>query len=453
MISRRSALMSTLFGTGYVGLRALATGLPAAFLLNPRKALAGMDAGAPTCGTPQYVIFNTLGSGDPINANVPGMYLPGLNTTHPPAGVGMDPTSLTLQGKSYTAAAPWATLPQTVLDRTTFWHMMTDTPIHPKEPTVLSLMNATYNDEMFPSLLAQQLTPCLGCVQPYPISLGASTPAEALAYQGQALPIMPPIALQATLTNSSTNPLTNLQALRDQTLNGINGKAGIYDLYKNYANTAQKAYIDSMLTTQQQVRNINQTLLSNLSNIKDNTPASQILAAVTLIQMNVAAVIAIRIPFGGDNHRDIALANEASQTVTGVASIASLMTALSGAGLQDKVSFVTLDVFGRTLGPSNTDGRQHNPNHQVSITIGKPFKGGVIGGVGPVGNDGDGPLSRGGSRSRQPVLPRPRGTGRRDRIAGPRPGRPRPHRGRQGCAAQAGDHRRRRPPQSGLRTQ
>jgi hypothetical protein len=48
---------------------------------------------------------------------------------------------------------------------------------------------------------------------------------------------------------------------------------------------------------------------------------------------------------------------------------------------------MSLNVFGRTLGPSNTDGRQHNPNHQVSITIGKPFKGGVIGAVGPVAPD------------------------------------------------------------------
>jgi hypothetical protein len=48
------------------------------------------------------------------------------------------------------------------------------------------------------------------------------------------------------------------------------------------------------------------------------------------------------------------------------------------------VSFMTLDFFGRTLGQGNTDGRQHNPNHQVSLTIGKPFKGGVIGGITPM---------------------------------------------------------------------
>ncbi len=31
-ISRRKALLTTLFGSGYIGLRALATGLPAALL-------------------------------------------------------------------------------------------------------------------------------------------------------------------------------------------------------------------------------------------------------------------------------------------------------------------------------------------------------------------------------------------------------------------------------------
>jgi hypothetical protein len=47
------------------------------------------------------------------------------------------------------------------------------------------------------------------------------------------------------------------------------------------------------------------------------------------------------------------------------------------------VSIVSLNVFGRTLlyDPKNGDGRQHNQYHQVSFVIGKPFKGGVYGGV------------------------------------------------------------------------
>ena len=39
-ISRRKALMSALFGAGYVGLRALATGIPAGILLKGRRAFA-----------------------------------------------------------------------------------------------------------------------------------------------------------------------------------------------------------------------------------------------------------------------------------------------------------------------------------------------------------------------------------------------------------------------------
>ena len=371
--------MSTLFGAGYVGLRALATGLPAAFLLDPRRALADQPAPCPGGSSgAQFVVFSTSGSGDPLNASAPGTYEdPKIVHSQDPT---MAPTSLTLSGQAHTAAAPWATLPQAVLDRTCFWHLMTNTPIHPKEPGVLELMGATQAGEMLPSVLAKQLAPCLGTIQTQPISLGAASPSEALLFGGQALPIIPALALKATLT-SPAGPLTNLQPLRDQTMSQL------YDLYKNGANAAQRAYIDSLVTTQQQVRNIRQDLLAQLGSIKDNSPASQIIAAVTLIQMKVTPVIAIHVPFGGDNHRDIGLQGETTQTNSGVATIAALMSQLAAAGLADQVTFMSLNVFGRTLGPGNTDGRQHNPNHQVSLSIGKPFRGGVIGGVGPVGSD------------------------------------------------------------------
>ena len=146
----------------------------------------------------------------------------------------MAPTPLTIQGQQYTAAAPWASLPQNVLDRTVFWHIMTNTPVHPKEPQVLELMGATPAGEMLPSLLAKQLAPCLGTIQPQPISVGALTPSEALTYGGAALPVVPALALKATLTNAA-GPLTNLQPLRDQTLNQI------YDVYKTGATPAQRA--------------------------------------------------------------------------------------------------------------------------------------------------------------------------------------------------------------------
>ena len=257
---------------------------------------------------------------------------------------------------------------------------MTNTPVHPKEPDVLSLMGTTAANEMLPSLLAKQLAPCLGTVQAQPITLGALTPSEGLRFSGQALPLIPPLALKATLTSPS-GPLSNLQALRDHTLGQLD------ELYRAGANAAQKAYLDQLIQSQAEVRNIRQDLLSQLSSIKDNGVASQITAAVTLIQMNVTPVVAIHIPFGGDNHSDPGLAKEAAQTASGVASIGSLMAQLAAAGLADQVTLLSLNVFGRTLGPGNADGRGHNENHQVSLAIGKPFRGGVIGGVAPIGHD------------------------------------------------------------------
>src|SRR5204862_516750 len=74
-------------------------------------------------------------------------------------------------------------------------------------------------------------------------------------------------------------------------------------------------------------------------------------------------------------------ATETAETLSGVASIATLMEALAAAKLEDRVTFATLNVFGRTLGPGNAHGRAHNSNHQVSLSIGRPFRGGVVGGL------------------------------------------------------------------------
>src|SRR5580698_6604418 len=120
IVTRRSALLSTLFGAGYVGLRALATGLPVGFLLNPRKALADPALTCASQSKAQYVIFNTSVNGDPINASVPGTY-EDPNIVHSPDPT-MAPQSMTIGGQQYQAAAPWAALPASVLANMQFWH-------------------------------------------------------------------------------------------------------------------------------------------------------------------------------------------------------------------------------------------------------------------------------------------------------------------------------------------
>ena len=73
-LSRRKLLLETLFGAGMLGLRSLATGIPIAVLANPRKAVAQT---VPSCSNPaaQYILLSSSVDGDPLNANVPGMYL------------------------------------------------------------------------------------------------------------------------------------------------------------------------------------------------------------------------------------------------------------------------------------------------------------------------------------------------------------------------------------------
>ena len=381
--------MTMLFGAGGIGLRALATGIPASVLMNPRKAFADPSS-CPDPSKAQFVILSTSGGGDPINTNCPGTYSD-TGIVHATPGDGsMNATNFTMGGTAVTAAKPWApttsggALAQTTLDRTMFFHMATNTPIHPQEPQVLQLMGASPQHEMLPSLLAKATAPCLGTVQTQPVCIGASTPAEAIQFSGSPLPIIPPAALKDTLTNP-TGPLTNLQGLRDQTMNQI------YQVYRNAGTPSQQQYIDKLVLSQQQVRNLNIDLLNQLANISTtDSVLAQVQAAVILVQLKVSPVITIHIPFGGDNHSDAGFANETAQTITGVGYIASLMAALNTAGVQDSVTFMTLNVFGRTMAksnPTNNAGRGHNANHHVAVVIGKQFKAGVVGGVTPVAND------------------------------------------------------------------
>src|SRR3569623_2541 len=194
--SRRSILKSSLFGAGLLGLRSLATGIPTKILAKGPLALADGTVDARTdASKAQFLILATSGSGDPLNANAPGTYGTGpLATIAHTQDPTMVATQLSLGG--------------------------TNTPVLPKEPDVLSLMDTTAPKEMLPSLLGKALGPCLGTIQNQPITLGANSPSEGLSFGGQALPIIPRLALKAPLANPAGTlaGITSLQKLRDDTL-------------------------------------------------------------------------------------------------------------------------------------------------------------------------------------------------------------------------------------------
>lgn len=376
--SRREALLSTLFGAGWVGLRSLLTGIPAAILLDPLR------AGADTCykkEQAQYLIWNTSGAGDPLNANAPGSF------DHPSIVHSMDPamakTALTLPGGATSAAKPWAALAPSVHSRAAFFHHATLTNSHANQPKVMRLMGAVRRQEMLVSLLAKLLGDCLGCHQREPLSVGATGPSEALSFAGRNLPIVRPTALRDVLI-APTSPLhtADIQKLRDADLDALSA------LYRERGTAAQRDFLDRYATSQQQARAIPKDLLSMLSAIKDNSVDSQMTAALAMIRMNIAPVVAIHLPFGGDNHSDTDLKGEAAQTIASVGNIGKLQDMLKAAGLFDKVTFASMNVFGRTLTnqhrPEATrpHGRDHFASHHVTVLIGKRVRGGVIGGVG-----------------------------------------------------------------------
>jgi hypothetical protein len=389
-LKRRDALFTALFGAGALGLRAIATGLPAWFIANPRKATAADLCAVTDTSGMQYLIASVSANGDPINCNCPGTYET-TDAVHPTDAT-MVNTPVSLGGKSYGAAAPWAGLSAAVLGRTSFFHHVTRSIVHGDQPKVLRLMGDTSNGEMIVSAYARHLGPCLGTVQNEPVAVGAgSNASELLSYGGRGLPSVSPTQLRQLLTGagasggfhggSGQSPLVALRATRDMYLDQL------YDMAKSDGTGIQKAFIDALALSQTQVRALADTLHDTLSKINGDDVAGQSLAAAALISAKVTPVVTMHIPFGGDNHNDSNLAAEVAQTVSGVAAITTLMGNLSSMSLTDQVTFATLNVFGRNLNGiakvTSMQGRDHYGNHNVCVMIGKNVKPGVIGGVTP----------------------------------------------------------------------
>jgi hypothetical protein len=375
-VTRREALRAALFGIGTLGLRAVATGLPISFLLNPRLARA-----APSCLEPQFLILSISANGDALNCNVPGTYdVPGFDALSMYHGddrstagdVRMARQAVALGATSYTAAAPWGALSAAVRNRLTFFHHRTSTANHGELNKVLALFGALRRGEQAPAFYAKNLAGCFTTVQQQPIALGGET----ISFQGRYLPNLSPTGLAAELKKPTGVPL-DLQTLRDSTLDQINEV-----LKQNRAKTtAERDFVDKLALSQTQLRTMMDNVGGALANIKDNSATSQGITAALLVKFNITPVVTIHLPFSGDNHTDVGWNNEATQTVASVASINSLMDQLKTFGLSDSVTFATLNVFGRQF--NTFDGRGHNPAHSVSVLVGKHIKPGVIGGLMP----------------------------------------------------------------------
>jgi uncharacterized protein DUF1501 len=386
-LNRRDALLTGLFGAGYLGLRAAATGLPAWFLANPREAQAqDMECALAAQDKLQYLVVSASSAGDPVSCNVPGTYVtPAI--IHPTQAE-FAATPITLGSQQVTGAQIWSTLAPDVLARSNFFHHITSGLVHGDHPKVMRLVGKTSGGEMWPSIYAKHLWKCLGTVQADPVALGANGALEFLSLSGRTLPAITPLQLKQLLTGSRTDPVVALRSLRDQTLDALNG------IFKEGGTPEQVKFLDALAASQSQARQLAESLATTLANIQDNKVAGQALAAAALIAAKVTPVITLHVPFGGDNHTDPDLYDEwfdhadRDGSKRGVAGIQAVMDALAGLGLRDSATFATMNVFGRDLsGTAKVDGRagrDHFGNHSVMLMIGKNVNPGVTGGVTPI---------------------------------------------------------------------
>lgn len=405
-ITKRDLLRRALWGSGGLGLKALATGLPPAFLLGRRTALA-QEAARPT-----YLILSNAQAGHPLNANGPGTYPvnpsdandPLTRIAHPrvdelgvaPLGTidGVDygasafetPTDLVLGDTTVPAAGPWATLPAAMRRRTLFLHHATYANAHPEFANVMKFHGAIKGptgtgQEMLSSFIAQETAGRLGTLMRRPINVGGGL----VTSEGRPLGQLDPRELQS-LFGVTTHPTripdpTQLTRLRD---------AVIDEVYRDVAANgrhAQRAFLDRYALSRAQAASLGDSLAPLLANINGNAPIDEVEAAVALLRLNVTPVVVMQLPFGGDNHQDRHLQNEVTQTISSINTFRALWSRLNREGLQDRVTFAYLDVFGRKLRRNQAGGRDHNRDHHTMMMFGPRVRPGVIGGLEPSFND------------------------------------------------------------------
>jgi hypothetical protein len=377
-IFRRDILRGLFTGSASLGLRSVATGLPAAFLLNPfREARADTPVTVDPARA-QFLVLALSDSGEPINTNGPGSYAaPDMVHATTPE---FQPAVLSLGSSKATAAQIWNTLPQASLNRAMFMHHATFAGQHGSIGNVIRMMGRTKASEMIPAIYAKHLSVPFATVQATPISLDSGGGAIAISANGQQMPNTAPSAWKELVGQYEAVPGA-LEKIRNQTTDKL------YASLKKRGTRAQLRYLDTLAKSAADARKLGGDVSGILAGITDDGNAGQLQAAIAIIKMNLSPVVCVRLNFGGDNHADKGLENEAKAHVDAITKLGTFFRTLKANGLEDKVTFAYLGVFGRNFRVPDSRGRDHWGNHCTSLMVGKNIRAGVVGGTAPRGGD------------------------------------------------------------------
>lgn len=369
-MKRRNFIQAGIAGgiTLGLGIRSLVTGVPPKVLLWPLEAEAASNDSA--CR--QLICFGTH-RGDPMNTNTPGTFDdPAHHHPDPNIYESMAPTPMMIGSSQHIGAKAWADLGPDRLSQTCFIHHATNRAGHGATPKVLNLNGRSKRGEQFTSFFAQQLAAPLGTIADHPLDLGLG---GAITHRGIAVPVSTPTTLRGAL-GRLPGVYGDLQSLRDTELDRLN------DLYKDHGTPHQRQMLDRFATARHNLRQVGPELLNLLETIESDGTDGQIAAAPILLAMGLAPVLWGKMGWGGDNHVDPELGDEAGSTAQSIQQLAGLhdnIKMLQQGGLLGEVVVAVLNEFGRGLG--GQDGRAHNPNHNVLLLMGDGVQAGVVGGL------------------------------------------------------------------------
>jgi Protein of unknown function (DUF1501) len=234
----------------------------------------------------------------------------------------------------------------------------------------MQLMGRTKDAEMLPTMFARHLATPLTTLQAPPIAAGAG---DILAVKGIPVPNASPLAWKQLVGQYDAVP-NDLQKVRDRTMDKM------YAILKSRGTRAQLRYLDQLAKSASDAKKLGGDVANILAGIKDDGNDAQLQVAAAIVKMNVSPVVAIRLNFGGDNHKDPDLKYEAANHLDAIKALANFFATLKSNGLEDKVTFASFGVFGRNFKVSDLHGRDHWSAHATTVLIGKNVRPGLFGG-------------------------------------------------------------------------
>ncbi|WP_144394750.1 hypothetical protein [Pleionea sediminis] len=383
-MNRRNFLIGAASSAMSLSINSLLTGLSPAFL----------TAGSTFVRDPlrKFAIIAQSGAGEAVNGCGPGSFdspdfmHPTKNSTDYVKTIAgttytsedMALTTNFLDGQNPVRIARIFEALGSMQDNMAFFHHRTKLGIHPQFPSAKTAGGAIKGfigrgEEELVSAIAQENAIAMGCVIDKPIVLSGSA-----TYKGSPLNTYTPTVIKELVTSSinSEVPREMFSAARNHLIDAV------YQNIKTNGTPNQKRFLDEYALTQQQADEVASKLLNEVSEINDDSYASQMRMACIIAKLNLAPAAVVSYQLSGDNHISDAMTVEAERTLDMMEAYRDFYDFANSMDVWNQLLYATISVFGRSMN-KRANGRNHNGSLSTGLLFGGHLSRKVIGGIDP----------------------------------------------------------------------